>query len=97
MVGGTTIFKRKNIQNIFNTDILFRDELNELKTTTVNIAASNAYSISHINNIENFSSFIKLMRVTSWVKRYVNNLEAKAFNETDFKNCQCLSVDEIKE
>ena len=36
------------------------------------------------------------MRVTSWVKRYVNNLKAKAFNETDFKKCQFLSADEIK-
>ena len=36
------------------------------------------------------------MRVTSWVKHYVNNLKAKACNETDFKKSQFLSTDEIK-
>ena len=36
------------------------------------------------------------MRVTSWIKRYVSKLKAKAFNETDFKKCQFLSADEIK-
>ena len=94
---GAQFLKEKNVQNIFNTDILFKDESNELKTTAVNIATSNVYAISHIINTENFSSFTKLMRITSWVKRYVNNIKAKAFNETDFKKCQFLSADEIKE
>ena len=52
--------------------------------------------MSHIIIIENFSSFTKLMKVTSWVKRYVNNLKAKAFNETDFEKRQFLTTDEIK-
>ena len=61
-----TKFFKKNVENIFNTNILFKDESNELKTTAVNIATSSVYSsISHIINIENFSSFTKLMRVTS--------------------------------
>ena len=37
------------------------------------------------------------MKVTSWVKRYVNNLKAKAFNETDFEKRQFLTADELKE
>ena len=53
-------------------------------------------SMSHIIN-ENFSSLTRLIRVTSWVKRYVNNLKAKAFNETDFKKRQFLTADELKE
>ena len=84
------------MQRIFSTVILFKDESNELKTTAVNITASYAYSMSHIIIIENFSSFTKLMKVTSWVKRYVNNLKAKAFNETDFEKRQFLTTDEIK-
>ena len=39
--------QKKNIQNIFNTDILFKDESNDLKTTTVNIATSNGM-VCHI-------------------------------------------------
>ena len=53
-------------------------------------------SMSHIIN-ENFSSLTRLIRVTSWVKRYVNNLKAKAFNETDFEKRQFLTADELKE
>ena len=94
---GPQFLKEKNVQNIFNTDILFKDELNALKTTAVNITTFNVHSISHIINIENFSSFTKLMRVMSWVKCYVNNLKAKAFNETDFKKQQFLSANKIKE
>ena len=62
---GPQFLKERNVQNIFNADILFKDESNELKTTAVIIATSNLYSISHIINIENFSSFTKSMRVTS--------------------------------
>ena len=94
---GPQFLKEKNVQNILYTDILFRDKSNELKTTAVNIATSNVYSISHIININSFSSFTKLMRVMPWAKRYVNNLKAKAFNETDFKKQQFLSADKIKE
>ena len=53
--------------------------------------------MSHIIIIENFSSFNRLIRVTSWVKRYVNNLKANAFNKTDFENRQFLTADELKE
>ena len=53
-------------------------------------------SMSHIIN-ENFSSLTRLIRVTSWVKRYVNNLKAKAINETDFEKRQFLTADELKE
>ena len=82
---GPQFLKEKNAQNIFYRDILFKDKSTELKTTAVNIATSNVYSISHIININSFSSFTKLMRVMPWVKGYVNNLKAKAFNETDIK------------
>ena len=61
---GPQFLKEKNLQNIFYTDILFKDKSNELKTATVNITTSNVYSISHIISIKNFSSFTKLMRVT---------------------------------
>ena len=37
------------------------------------------------------------MRLSPWIKRYVNNLKAKAFNETNFKKRQFLLADEIKE
>ena len=37
------------------------------------------------------------MKVTSWVKRYVNNLKAKAFNENDFEKRQFLTANELKE
>ena len=37
------------------------------------------------------------MRLSSWVKRYVNNQKAKAFNEPNFKKRQFLLADEIKE
>ena len=52
--------------------------------------------MSHIIIIENFSSFNRLIRVTSWVKRYVNNLKANAFNKTDFENRQFLTADELR-
>ena len=45
---------------IFINDLPFKDESNELKTTAVNIATSNVYSISDVSTIENFSSFNKL-------------------------------------
>ena len=45
---GPQFLKEKHVQNILNTDILFKDESNELKTTAVKIATSNAYSISHV-------------------------------------------------
>ena len=60
---GPQFLKEKNVQNIFDTDIIFKDE-----STVVSIAASNLYIISHIINNENFSSFTKLMRVTLWNK-----------------------------
>ena len=43
-------------------------------------------------NIENFT-FNKLITVKSWVKRYVNNLKAKAFNKKDFNKQQFLSAE----
>ena len=48
--------------------------------------------ISHIMNIENFT-FNKLITVKSWVKRYVNNLKAKAFNKKDFNKQQFSSAE----
>ena len=35
--------------------------------------------------------------LTSWVKHYVNALKTKAFEETDFRKVQFLSVSKIKE
>ena len=75
----------------WHSQYVFKDESNELKTTAVNIATSNLY-ISHIMNIENFT-FNKLITVKSWVKRYVNNLKAKAFNKKDFNKQQFLSAE----
>lgn len=94
---GPEFLKKKNIQNDFinsENNEVFVDE--ELKTTAVHVATSN-FSISNIIDIEKFNSYLKLIRVTAWVTRYVNNLKAKTFNKSEFIKEKFLSAEEIKQ
>ena len=73
----------KNVQNIFDTDIIFEDESNELKTTAVNIATSNLYSISHIieGDVRTFQKTVNLLLMQQYLVTELSFLSQGLFSE----------------
>ena len=83
MVGRSTVFTEKNVQNIFYTDIIFEDESNQLKTTAVNIATSNLYSISHIieGDVRTFQKTVNLLLMQQYLVTELSFLSQSLFSE----------------
>ena len=80
---GPQFLTETNVQNIFDTDIIFEDESNELKTTAVNIATSNLYSISHIikGNVRTFQKTVKLLLMQQYLVTELSFLSQSLFSE----------------
>ena len=80
---GPQFLTETNVQNIFDADIIFEDESNELKTTAVNIATSNLYSISHIikGNVRTFQKTVKLLLMQQYLVTELSFLPQSLFSE----------------
>ena len=102
---GPLFLKNASIENNFsrsnsNTKLEIGDSLSQVFQEEIKISSNanlltceNVNSIQNIIDIEKFSSYKKLLRLTSWVFRFVRNITKKK----DKNLLPCISADEFEE
>ena len=74
------------------------EERKKASVLTTSVAEEESESVSKVIDINRFSKLGKLLRVTSYVKRFIDNLKKKRVGDRyDLRESECRGVEECRE